>query len=97
MQRRIRFANVPLFSESEKSTFVNINYMYDIPDFAAAYRCDVNKVENNDKLTNKPSDEYHREEDFISIETPYKKQRQIMLTKKFETLYTDSLNADAND
>jgi len=79
MTRRIRFGFVPLFSESEKATYVNINYMYDIPDNAAAYRCDVKKVENNNKLAIKPDDEYHREEDFMAIETSYKRQRQIML------------------
>lgn len=75
LQRRIRYKMVPLFSLNDKPQYVNINYMYDIPDYAAAYRCDVERVENADKLAIKPSDEYQRDEDFLAIETDYKKTR----------------------
>jgi hypothetical protein len=54
-------------------------------------------VENSDKFAIKPNDEYQREEDFKMVDTPYKKMRQIMLVKKFETIYTENLNADEND
>lgn len=57
----------------------------------------IERAENANKLAIKPSDEYQRDEDFVAVETSYKKMRQIMLVKKFETLYTENLNADEND
>jgi hypothetical protein len=71
--------------------------MYEHPDFETAYRCDVERVENSNKLANKPSEEYQRDEDFLAVDTNYKKMRKIMLVKKFETIYTENLNADEND
>ena len=97
LQRRCRFKLVPLYSQGGKHAYVNINYMYQHPDFETAYRCDVERAENANKLAIKPNDEYQRDEDFVAVETTYKKMRQIMLVKKFETLYTENLNADEND
>ena len=97
LQRRIKYKSVPLFSQSKKPVHVNINYMFQHPDYESAYRCDVERVENSDKFAIKPNDDYQREEDFTMVETPYKKMRQIMLVKKFETIYTENLNADEND
>ena len=97
LQRRIRYKNVPLFSQGKKPVHVNINYMFQHPDYESAYRCDVERVENADKFAIKPNEEYQRDEDFMSVETTYKKMRQIMLVKKFETIYTENLNADEND
>jgi len=57
----------------------------------------VEKAENSDKLAIKPNEEFQRDEDFVPIETSYKKMRQVMLVKKFETVYTENLNADEND
>jgi hypothetical protein len=71
--------------------------MYENDDFKTAYRCDVERAENANKLAIKPNDEYQRDEDFVAVETSYKKMRQIMLIKKFETLYPENLNADEND
>ena len=96
-QRRVRYKEVPLFSKGPKPVHVNINYMYEHPDFVSAYRCDVERVENSNKLAIKATEEYQRDEDFLAVDTPYKKMRQIMLVKKFETLYTENLNADEND
>lgn len=45
----------------------------------------------------KPSEEVRNDHDFIPCETPYKRMRQIMLSKKFETIYTDILQGDEND
>jgi len=45
--------------------------MYEHHDFEAAYRCDVEKAENANKLAIKPSDEHQRDEDFIAVETSY--------------------------
>ena len=38
-----------------------------------------------------------RDEEFINVETSYKKTRQIMLQKKFEQLYKDRVNADVRE
>ena len=76
---------------------MNIHYMYEHHDYETAYRCDVERAENANKLAIKPSDEYQRDEDFVAVETSYKKMRQIMLVKKFETLYTEALNAEQQD
>lgn len=45
----------------------------------------------------KPSEEVRNDYDFVPCETPYKRMRLIMLTKKFETIYTDVLQGDEND
>jgi hypothetical protein len=58
LRRRIRYKEVPLFAQSPKPVHVNINYMYEHPDFVSAYRCDVERVENSNKLAIKPNDEY---------------------------------------
>jgi hypothetical protein len=58
LQRRIRYKEVPLFSKSPKPVHVNINYMYEHPDFVSAYRCDVERVENSNKLAIKADDAY---------------------------------------
>ena len=75
LQRRVRFKQVPLFSQGGKQQFVNISFMYEHPDYETAYRCDVERVENHDKLAIQPSDVYQREEDFVAVETSYKKTR----------------------
>jgi len=54
---------------------LNINYMYEHPDNQTAYRCDVEKTENSDKLAIKQHDEFKRDEDFVAVETSYKKMR----------------------
>ena len=71
--------------------------MFEHPDYEAAYRCDYQKFEKSSKLAIKPNEEFQRDEDFIPAETNYKKMRLIMLVKKFETIYTEILNADEND
>jgi hypothetical protein len=49
--------------------------MYEHEDFKTAYRCDVERAENANKLAIKPNDEYQRDEDFVAVETSYKKMR----------------------
>jgi hypothetical protein len=40
----------------------------------------------------KPVDEtYNKEEEFINVTTNYKEVMKIMISKKFETLYSDKL------
>ena len=38
-----------------------------------------------------------RDEDFINVESSYRKTRQIMLVTKFENLYKDRINADIRE
>jgi len=40
------------------------------------------------------SEEIKREEDFVNIETSYKKTRQIMLNKKFECIFNERAGCD---
>jgi hypothetical protein len=54
---------------------MNIWFTYNHPDFEAAFRCDVEKTENANKLAIKPDENFVREEDFIPVETSYKKVR----------------------
>lgn len=88
---------MPIFSKKGKPEYININFMYQHQDYEAAYRCDVEKTENSNKLAIKPSEEVHNDYDFVPFETSYKMMRQIMLAKKFETIYTDILQGDEND
>ena len=97
LSRRARFKLVPIFSKKGKPEYININFMYQHQDYEAAYRCDVEKTENANKLAIKPSEEVHNEYDFVPFETSYKMMRQIMLAKKFETIYTDILQGDESD
>lgn len=48
---------------------------------------DINKIETKGKLCLKESDELKKDEEFNHVETNYKKLRQIMLFKKFESIY----------
>ena len=58
LQRRIRYKSVPLFSQDKNPKHVNINYLYQHPDYESAYRCDVERVENSNKFAIKPNEEY---------------------------------------
>lgn len=64
------------------------------PTFETAYRCDVQRIETKGKMAIKESDEIKREEEFNNVETSYKKLRQVMLFKKFETIFHERSNAD---
>jgi len=64
-----------MFSFGKAPRWVNISYMYENEDFKTAYRCDVERAENANKLAIKPNDEYQRDEDFVAVETSYKKMR----------------------
>ena len=75
LQRRIRYKAVPVFSKGGKIMQMNINYLYSHSDYEAAYRCDVERVENSNKLAIKPSDEFQRDEDFLAVDTSYLKMR----------------------
>jgi hypothetical protein len=45
----------------------------------------------------KEADEIKREEEFNAVETPYRKMRQVMLQKKFETIFRDRVTADSTE
>ena len=110
MERRIVYKLLPIFSKSginpdmsepvpsrQQKEHVNINYLLNHPDFVTAYRCDVDKYENSNKLNIKHNDEFKRDEHFTAVECSYKKIRAIMLQKKFESIFTDNLNADEQE
>jgi hypothetical protein len=103
MERRITYKQLPIFSKqsgdtkSQNKEHVNINYLLNHPDFETSYRCDVEKYENSKKLNIKRNDEFKRDEHFTAVECSYKKIRSIMLQKKFESIFTDNLNADEQD
>jgi bacillopeptidase F (M6 metalloprotease family) len=67
------------------------------PDFETAYRSDVQRIETKGKMAIKETDEIKRDEEFVNVETPYKKVRQVMLQKKFETLFRDRAAAEQAD
>ena len=50
LERRLKYALVPLFTQGNKSAYLNIHYMYEHPDTQTAYRCDVQKTENANRL-----------------------------------------------
>lgn len=68
--------------------------MIDHKDCEKFYRQDINKIETKGKLCIKENEEIRKEEEFNHVETSYKKLRQIMLFKKFESLYSDRAAAD---
>jgi hypothetical protein len=45
----------------------------------------------------KESDEIKRDEEFNAVEASYRKVRQVMLQKKFETLHRDHTQAETNE
>jgi hypothetical protein len=55
---------------------------------------DIQKIETKGKLCIKENEEMRKEEEFNHVETSYKKLRQIMLYKKFETIYNERANCD---
>jgi hypothetical protein len=58
------------------------------------HRCDINRVETKGKMSIKESDEIKKEEEFVNVETSYKKVRQIMLGKKFGHIFQDRTQSD---
>lgn len=94
LERRLAYKYLPIASKSNELQFVNVNYLIDHPDFETAYRCDVQRIESKGKMAIKESDEIRREEEYVNVEASYRKMRQVMLQKKFETINRDHTNAD---
>jgi len=98
LERRIAYKRLPMYSQDDKPCWMNINYLLYHHDYETAHRCDVERYENAEKLNIKKADKSTgRIEDFVNIETSYKKTRQNMLRKKFESLYQETLNADESE
>jgi hypothetical protein len=68
--------------------------MLDLPKLQNYYRQDINKIETKDKLCLKAQEDIKRDEEFNHVETGYKRLRQIMLFKKFESIYNERASAD---
>jgi hypothetical protein len=96
LERRIDFRLTQVENKKghKESVFVNVNYIMVDPVFETAYRCDVRRIETSEKMAIKPTDEFLREEEFCNVTTPYQLAKQIMLQKKFETLFTIKLQGD---
>jgi len=77
--------------------YININYILYHPDYETAYRCDVSKVENKNKLAIKDSEEIRKEEDFVNVETSYRKTRYIMLNHKFGEFFKERSKQDLKE
>jgi hypothetical protein len=96
-ERRVVYKNLPVASQGGQYKFINVQYMIADPDFETAYRSDVHRIETKGKMAIKEVDEIKRDEEFNSVETTYRKLRQIMLHKKFETLFRDRVAADQSE
>jgi hypothetical protein len=54
---------------------LNVNYLLEYPEYATAYRADVNRIETRSKMAIKESEEVRKEEEFVNVDTSYKKTR----------------------
>jgi hypothetical protein len=97
LDRRLSYKYLPVASKSNELQFINVNYILADPDYETAYRSDVQRIETKGKMAIKDSDEIKREEEFVNVETSYRKMRQVMLQKKFETLFRDRAAAEQSD
>lgn len=92
LERRLNYRLVQV--NNKHTQFVNVNYLIADPVYETAYRCDVRRVETSEKMALKPGDEFLREEEFCNVTTTFAHAKQIMLQKKFETLFTVKLQGD---
>lgn len=97
MERRLAYKYLPAASKGNEFQYINVNYLIAEPDFETAYRSDVQRIETRGKMAIKDSDEIKRDEEFNAVEASYRRVRQVMLQKKFETLHRDHTQADANE
>ena len=97
LERRLAYKYLPAASKGNEHQFINVNYLIAEPDFETAYRSDVQRIETRGKMAIKDSDEIKRDEEFNAVEASYRRVRQVMLQKKFETLHRDHTQADANE
>lgn len=97
LERRLMYKLVPTTKNPKVYQWLNIQYMIENKEFEAAYRADVQRVETKDKLSIKEETDSKKDEEFNHIETSYKKLRQIMLFKKFDSIYADRAGADSKE
>ncbi len=79
LDRRLSYKYLPVASKANEQQYINVNYLIADPDFETAYRSDVQRIETKGKMAIKETDEIKRDEEFINVETPYRKVRQVML------------------
>jgi len=91
LERRVSYR---FFSDKNQSGFVNVNFMIDHKECEKFHRQDINKVETRGKLCLKEPDTVRKDEEFPHVEHSYKQLRQVMLFKKFESIYQDRASAD---
>lgn len=93
LERRINLKMIICeFGTHQVTKYINVNYLIVDPVYDTAYRSDVRRVETSEKMSIKPVDEtYNKEEEFVNVTTNYKEVMKIMISKKFETLYSDKL------
>lgn len=94
LERRLAYKYLPVASKGGEQMWINVNYLIADPDFETAYRSDVHRIETKQRMAIKEHDEIKRDEEFNHVETTYRRMRQIMLQKKFETLYRERIAAD---
>lgn len=92
LERRVNLKRLP--GLNGKLSYLNVHYLVDDPVYETAYRCDVHRIETKDKLAYKPSEEFVREEEFCNVTTTFNQARQLMIQKKFETIFTKKLQGD---
>ena len=93
LERRIAMKMIICeFGTHKVTKYINVNYLIVDPVYDTAYRSDVRRVETSEKMSIKPvEDSYVKEEEFNHVTTCYREIMKIMISKKFETLYSDKL------
>lgn len=88
-----------LIDDGTAPQYVNIHYLISHPDLEIAYRCDVTKVETKGKFSIKDNSDAvaKKDEEFVNVDTSYRKLREIMLTKKFNTIAQERSASDSKE
>jgi adenylate/nucleoside-diphosphate kinase len=77
--------------------WINQMYIVDHTDIQYAFKSKISKIENKRFLVLKEEEGVRREEDFIPAETDYKKMLLFMLTKKFESVYSNRVKNEEKE
>mmetsp|Transcript_9737 Transcript_9737/g.9476 ORF Transcript_9737/g.9476 Transcript_9737/m.9476 type:complete len:279 (-) Transcript_9737:2744-3580(-) len=98
LERRLMMKMYPVSKEANLwpngQKYYNIYYLVRDPYLETLYRCDVQRVETKGKMAVKESQEVRKDEEFVNVETSFKKVREIMLNKKFGNFFSDRCSAD---
>ena len=88
LERRLCYRPSNSFEQTFSApTFVNIYYLVKDPLVEAIYRSDVLRNEGKEKMSIKESEDMKKSEEFVNVETRYRKVREIMMSCKFGTLF----------